>query len=128
MATNPKKTTEKKSVEEYIAAFPEDVRRSLEALRGIIRASVPERATETVRYNMGAFQLDGKDLVYFAGWKKHVSLYSITDEMYAAIQELNAYQTSGVTIKFPLGKPLPAELIAKIVRHRLADMQREMGG
>ena len=128
MATNPKKTTEKKSVEEYIAAFPEDVRRSLEALRGIIRASVPERATETVRYNMGTFQLDGKDLIHFAGWKKHVSLYSITDEMRETIEELKEYGASGVTIKIPLGKPLPTALIAKIVRHRLADMQREMSG
>jgi uncharacterized protein YdhG (YjbR/CyaY superfamily) len=127
VAGKPKKTTEKRSVEAYIASFPEDVRSSLEALRQAIRASVPKHATETVRYNIGAFQLDGKDLIYFAGWKKHVSLYSITDEVYEAIEGLSDYQASGVTIKFPLGKPLPTELIAKIVSHRLADMQRGMG-
>lgn len=128
MATKPKKATENRSIEAYIGAFPEDVRNTLEALRQAIRASVPERATETVRYNMGTFQLDGKDLIHFAGWKKHVSLYSITDEMRETIEELKEYGASGVTIKFPLGKPLPTALIAKIVRHRLADMQREMSG
>ena len=112
MATKPKKATENRSIEAYIGAFPEDVRNTLEALRQAIRASVPERATETVRYNMGTFQLDGKDLIHFAGWKKHVSLYSITDEMRETIEELKEYVR--VPIKFPLSKPLPTTLIAKI--------------
>lgn len=122
MTTKPKKT-----IEEYISSFPEPTQEALQALRQSIRQAVPERATETVRYNMGTFQLDGKDLVYFAGWKKHVSLYPITDEMREAIGELAQHQTSGVTIRFPLGTPLPTSLITEIIKHRLEDMRRDMG-
>lgn len=123
MAAKPRK-----SIDEYIGAFPEDVRRVLLALRQAIRQAVPERATETVRYNMGTFQLDGVDLVHFAGWKKHVSLYPITEEMRASIKELAEHQASGVTVRFPLDEPLPTELIADVVEHRLKEMGHTLSG
>ena len=110
-----------KTTDEYINTFPRDVQDVLQVLRKAIREVVPERATETVRYNMATFQIDGKDLVYFAGWKKHVSLYPITQEMREAMPELAGYKTSGVTVQFPLGKPLPTELIGKIVTWLVKD-------
>lgn len=114
MAKEPPQT-----IDGYIATFPEDVQKLLQSLRSTIRRVVPERATEAVRYNLATFRLDGKDLVYFAGWKKHVSLYPITEEERQSLPELAQYKTSGVTVQFPLGKPLPIELIEKIVRIRL---------
>lgn len=114
VATNPEET-----IDAYIGTFPEDVQKVLQAMRQAIRQAVPERATEAVRYNLATFRLDGEDLVYFAGWKKHVSLYPVTEEMRQSMRELAAYKTSGVTVQFPLDKPLPTALISEIVKQRL---------
>src|SRR5690606_2888388 len=91
----------------------------LQAMREAIRQALPERATEAVRYKLATFRLDGNDFIYFAGWKKHVSLYPITDEDRKSIPELSAYKSTGVTVQFPLDAPLPTALIGKIVKHRL---------
>ena len=75
MATKPE------TVDDYVGTFPENVQAVLGEMREAIRRAVPEGATEAVRYNTATFRLDGKDLVHFSGWKKHVSLYPINDEM-----------------------------------------------
>jgi len=108
-----------RTVDEYIESFPEDSQRVLQALRLAIKDALPERATEAVRYGMAAFRIDEKDVVYFAGWKKHVSLYSITDAMREAIPGLARYKNSGVTVQFPYDQPLPTELVAEVVKWRL---------
>lgn len=108
-------TKSNKTIDDYLGTFPVDAQQVLQAMRRAIRAALPERATEDVRYNLAAFRLDGKDVVYFAGWKKHVSLYPVTDEMRTEMPELAAYKSSGVTIQFPLTEPLPTELIGKVV-------------
>lgn len=114
MAATPGKT-----IDDYISAFPDDVQTVLQALRQTIRLALPERATEAVRYNLATFRLDGEDLIYFAAWKKHVSLYLITEEERKSMPELAAYKSSGVTVQFPLDEPLPTALIRKIVEQRL---------
>ena len=121
-------TKEQRTVEDYIGTFPEDVRQLLETIRRTIRQAAPERATEAVRYDMAAFRLNGKDLVYYAGWKRHVSLYPITESMKATIPELAEHQVSGVTVKFPLDEPLPTALIAEVVRRLVADHGPRAGG
>lgn len=115
MASKPQKT-----VDEYIAAFPDDVQTVLQAMRETIRQALPERATEAMRYNLATFRLDGHDFIHYAGWKKHVSLYPVTDEVRSAIPELADYKSSGVTVHFPHSKPLPTKLIGKIVELHLS--------
>lgn len=115
MATKPEKT-----VEAYIATFPATTQQVLREMRETVRRALPERATEAVRYNMPTFRLDGHDFIHYAGWKKHVSLYPVTDEVRSAIEELAAYKSSGVTVQFPLNKPLPTELIRKVIELHLA--------
>ena len=112
------------TIDDYIRSFPDDAQQVLQSLRQTVRKAAPERATEAIRYNLAAIQLDGYDLLYFAGWKKHVSLYPITDAMKRSMKkEIAAYKTSGVTIQFPLDKPLPAALIRKIVKQRLKEVK-----
>ena len=115
MATKPEQT-----IDDYINGFPEAVQAILRTMRDTIREALPARATEAVRYtNLATFKLDGEDFIYFAGWKNHVSLYPITDEVRSAFPELAAYKSSGETVQFPHSKPLPTELIANIVRWHL---------
>lgn len=120
-------TKTQQTVDEYIGKFPTEAQRVLQDLRRTILDALPEGATETIRYNMAAFQVGGKDVVYFAGWKKHVSLYSITDAMREAVPGLLAYKNSGVTVQFPYDRPLPTDVIADVVRWRLehpAELER----
>ena len=109
-----------KTVDEYIASFPEKVREVLQTLRRTIKEEVPE-ATETIKYGMPTFVFHG-NLVYFAGWKKHIGFYPITQTMEDSIEELSAYKTSGKgTIQFPYNQPLPLPLIRKLVQFRVKE-------
>lgn len=110
------------TIDAYIQRFPDDAQHALETLRKAIRKAAP-KATESISYKMPTFKLDGEPLVYFAGWKKHVSLYPITDSMRRSMKEIARYKTSGVTIQFPLGDPLPLPLIGKIVKQRIKEIQ-----
>jgi uncharacterized protein YdhG (YjbR/CyaY superfamily) len=108
------------TVDEYIQSRPAAVHEMLHQLRRTIREVVPE-AQETIKYQMPTFVLHG-NLVYFAAWKKHISLYPITAEMEATLPELADYTTSGKgTVQFPLGQPLPFDLIRQIVTIRVRE-------
>ncbi len=109
-----------KTIDEYINAFPKEVRTVLQTLRQTIKEEAPD-AEETIKYGMPTFTLHG-NLVYFGAWKKHIGFYPITAAMEASIQELSAYKTSGKgTIQFPLNQPLPLPLIRKIVQFRVKE-------
>ena len=111
------------SVDEYIAAFPPDTRRVLEELRALIRGTVPE-LTERISYAMPTFELDGHYLVYFAGWKKHIALYPATAGMAKEFgEELEPYWSGKGTLQLPLSRPLPADLIRRIVAFRRDEMR-----
>jgi uncharacterized protein YdhG (YjbR/CyaY superfamily) len=86
---------------------------------------VPE-AEETIRYNMPTFNIKGKYLIYFAGWKKHIAVYPFTNEMLREFKEASKYDSSGKgTIKFPHDQPLPLPLIKKIITFRLNEVVKE---
>jgi uncharacterized protein YdhG (YjbR/CyaY superfamily) len=109
-----------KTIDEYIASFPEPIQERLQTLRQTIREEAPQ-AQEAMKYAMPTFILHG-NLVYFAAWKHHIGFYPITAEMEAELDELAAYNTSGKgTIQFPYDQPLPLPLIRQLVAFRVRE-------
>jgi len=105
-------------MDEYISACPADAQVVLEKIRQTVHRAAPE-AVETISYKMPAFDLNGKCLVYFASWKNHISMYPIPGGSEAFKKELSPYIASKGTIKLPLGKPIPYDLVEKIVQARI---------
>jgi uncharacterized protein YdhG (YjbR/CyaY superfamily) len=110
--------TEPWSVEEYISAQPETAQGVLERVRGAIRAALPG-AEEVISYKIPAYRLHGRVVIYFAGWKKHYSIYPATAELVAALkQELAPYELSKGTIRFSYSQRVPVGLIRRIAKFR----------
>jgi uncharacterized protein YdhG (YjbR/CyaY superfamily) len=106
---------------QYFAGLPDDKRAALEKLRRVIQAAVP-RAEECMSYQLPAFHLDGKVLVLFGATNKHCSFYPGSGTAVEAHQgDLRGYNTSKGTIRFDADKPLPASLVRKIVKYRIAE-------
>lgn len=117
------KKTQFKSIDEYIATFPDNMQKILEELRSTIKAAAPD-AGETISYNIPTFTLNGKYLIYFAGWKNHISLYPIPIGTDAFNKQVSKYVEGKGTLKFPMDKPLPMKLIAKIVKLKVAENRK----
>lgn len=115
-------------VEAYLAAVPEPARTTLLKTRAAIRSAVPKEATEGLSYGMPAFRYKGA-LVAYAAFKDHCSFFpmqaSLIDEMK---NELAAYRTSKGTLQFALDKPLPATLVKKMVKRRVAENEKKRPG
>jgi uncharacterized protein YdhG (YjbR/CyaY superfamily) len=112
-----------KTIDEYLRIFPQETREILEEIRGIIHAAAPE-AVETIGYNIPAFDLNGKHLVFFAGYAAHVSIYPVPSGDESLNRELSPYIKGKGTIQFPLNKPIPYELTEKIVKARIEEMKQ----
>ena len=113
------------NIDEYIAAYPEDVRWILEELRATIRNTVPE-AEEKISYQMPAFALKGI-LVYFAAFKNHIGFYPTSSGIERFKNELAIYKSGKGSVQFPIDNPLPLSLITKIVRFRAEEnLARDM--
>jgi uncharacterized protein YdhG (YjbR/CyaY superfamily) len=112
--------TAPKNIDEYIAAFPNDVQEILEQIRMTIRTAAPD-AEETISYQMPTFMLRGKYLVYFAAYKKHIGLYPAPTGIAEFEEELSLYGAGKGTLRFPLDKPIPLDLIARIVKFRISE-------
>jgi len=106
------------TIDEYIAEFPPETRKVLEEMRALIRESAPE-ATETISYAIPTFDLNGH-LVHFAGYAKHIGFYPTGKGAAAFKDELAAYKGGKGSVQFPLGEPLPRDLIRRIVEFRVA--------
>jgi uncharacterized protein YdhG (YjbR/CyaY superfamily) len=110
--------TSSSSVDDYIAAQPEDVQRVLRRVRSAIRRALPG-AEEGISYRIPCYKAGGRPVVYFAGWKAHYSIYPATGQLVTALgEELAPYRISKGTIRFPLDRPVPLRLIARIARLR----------
>ncbi|HUX43262.1 MAG TPA: DUF1801 domain-containing protein [Terracidiphilus sp.] len=118
----------KAAVEAYLARVPEPARTTLETVRAAIRAVAPKEATEAISYGMPAFRYHG-GLVAYAAFKKHCSFFPMSLAVLAGLQnELAAYQTSKGTLQFPQDKPLPAALVKKMVKARVAEIEAKQRG
>ncbi|MFZ1265437.1 MAG: DUF1801 domain-containing protein [Anaerolineae bacterium] len=106
------------SIGEYIAEFPPETQKVLEELRALIKASAPD-ATETISYAIPTFDLNGKHLVHFAGYAGHVGLYPAPSGLEAFKKDLKPYKSGKGSVQFPLGQPLPKDLIRRIVEFRV---------
>jgi len=106
-------------VDLYIARFPDPAREMLMQLRATIQTAAPE-AVEVISYGMPAYKQNGI-LVYFAAYKNHIGFYPTASGIEAFKPELSSFQWSKGTIQFPLDKPLPLELIAKVVSFRVEE-------
>ena len=111
------------SIDEYIAAQPEDVRPLLQSIRETIRAAAPE-ATEKISWQMPTFW-QGENLIHFAAFKKHIGLYPGGEATAEFAERLAGYKTSKGTIQLPLDKPIDYQLITDIVRWRVK--RKEIG-
>jgi uncharacterized protein YdhG (YjbR/CyaY superfamily) len=111
------------SVDEYIASFPDDVQARLGELRATIKAAAPD-ATEKISYGMPTFALNG-NLVYFAAHKNHIGFYPAPRGIEAFKEELAAYEGSKGTVQFPFDRPLPHDLIRRIVQFRAEENRQK---
>ena len=109
------------TIDEYLAAVSADKRAALEKLRKTIKAAAP-KADECISYGLAAFRLNGKPLVAFGAAANHCSFFPMSGHTVAAFKdELTEYETSKGTIRFQADKPLPASLVRKLVKARIAE-------
>jgi uncharacterized protein YdhG (YjbR/CyaY superfamily) len=108
------------TIDEYLAGVPDDKRAALERLREQIRAAAPD-ATEAISYGMPAFKLDGRYFVGFSATKEHCSFYAGRAPVEALAAELTGYRLWKGTINFEPDRPLPPELVMKLVQVRVAE-------
>jgi uncharacterized protein YdhG (YjbR/CyaY superfamily) len=112
------------TVEEYISSFPPDVQAILKKARRSIRKAVPG-AEEVISYQIIAFKVNGKRMVYLGGWKNHVGLYPIPvfDQQFE--EEVSAYRAAKDTLQFPLRKPIPYDLIERVATRLMSTQESE---
>jgi uncharacterized protein YdhG (YjbR/CyaY superfamily) len=108
-----------KNIDEYIAGYPADIQQILQKIRTIVHETAPE-AQETISYQVPTFTLKG-NLVHFAAFKSHISLFPASSGVEKFKNELEGYKTSKGTIQFPLGQPIPYDLIRRIVLFRVQE-------
>ena len=114
-----------KDIDSYLAALPEDQRAALQKVRETIKATAPD-AAESISYGIPTFKYKGQRLIYFGAAKKHCALYGANMEAHR--DELEPYDTSKGTIRFPPDRPPPDALVKKLVTARLAEIEAGAGG
>ena len=108
------------NVEEYVAGFPAETQAVLQQVRAAIKAAAPD-AVECIAYAMPAYKLNGKPLVYFAGYARHIGFYATPTGHAEFAEELSKFKQGKGSVQFPLDEPMPLDLIARIVKFRLRE-------
>ena len=114
-----KKAKKVETIDEYVSTFPKNVQEILEELREAIRDAAPN-TKETISYQIPTFKLKG-NLVHFAAFKNHIGFYPTPSAIVEFEEELSEYETAKGSVKFPMGKPLPIDLIKRIVEFRVTE-------
>jgi uncharacterized protein YdhG (YjbR/CyaY superfamily) len=117
----PERTTAV-SIDDYIAGFPEETRARLEEVRALILEEAPD-ATETISYAVPTFDLKGRHLCHLAAFKNHLSFFPTGKGAEAFAEELQSYKGGKGTVQFPYAQPLPADLIRRLVRYRVGQVE-----
>jgi len=112
------------TIDEYIEFFPENVQRVLEKLRATVQEAAPG-ALESISYDMPTFKLYGQRLAYFSAWKKHIGFYLIPKGNEAFRKELSPYAGEKGSLRFPLDKPIPYDLVKRVVMFRMKEIRRK---
>lgn len=108
------------SIDEYIAAQPAEVQRVLRRVRTILQRALPKTATEAISYQIPTFKIDGRAVIYFAGWKTHYALYPLGEHVTKALaKELSAYEVAKGTVRFPYAERMPTHLLQSIAKLRV---------
>jgi uncharacterized protein YdhG (YjbR/CyaY superfamily) len=107
------------AIDEYISTFPKNVQDILQEFRQVVRGAAP-KAEETISYQIPAFKLNGM-LVWFAAFKNHIGFYPTSSGIEAFKKELSQYKTARGTVRFPIDKPIPYDLVRKIVKYRVKE-------
>ena len=115
-----------RTIDEYIAGFPKDIQEILEKIRSTIRKAAPD-AEEAISYNMPTFRLNGY-LIYFAAYKEHIAIYPAPRGNEEFKEELDSYKGGKGTVRFPLHKPIPLDLVRRIVKFRVKENQARVKG
>lgn len=110
------------TVADYLASFPPDVQKILDKARGAVRKAAPG-AKEVISYQIIAFEVEGRRVVYLAGWKNHIGLYPIPVFEGEFEQEVAPYRAAKDTLRFPLRQPIPYDLISQIVTQLVVRQQ-----
>ena len=111
--------TDFQSVDEYIASQPKESQRVLRRVRTILRGALPKSAEESISYQIPTYKIDGRAVIYFAGWKTHYSLYPLGEHVTTTLaKELAPYEVAKGTVRFPLAERTPTHLIQRIAKLR----------
>jgi uncharacterized protein YdhG (YjbR/CyaY superfamily) len=121
LAAKPKPGAAPKTIDDYLSRIPEPARSTLQKVRAAIRSALPAAATETISYKIPAFR-HGQVIIWFAAFANHCSLFPTGRIIEMFKDDLKPYTLSKGTIQFPTDKPLPATLIKKMVKARLAQI------
>jgi uncharacterized protein YdhG (YjbR/CyaY superfamily) len=119
LKTNPTQT-----VDGYISQFPANIQTRLKAIRSSIKKLAPA-AVESISYGMPAYKLNGKPLVYFAGYDQHVGFYATPSGHEAFAQELSKYKQGKGSVQFPHTEPLPLKLVQRIIKFRVQSLEKK---
>ncbi len=109
-----------KNIDEYIRNYPENVQKILQAIRNLIAKEIPA-GVEVIKYGIPTFRLNGKNLIHFGGYKSHIGFYPAPRAIEKFKDELAEYEGGKGTVQFPLDKPIPYDLIKRIVQFRVTE-------
>lgn len=109
-----------KNVDDYISTFPQKVQILLNKIRAIIKEKAPG-AVESIAYQMPAYKLNNKPLVYFAGFKNHIGFYATPTGHSEFAEELSKYKQGKGSVQFPIDRPIPFDVIGRIIEFRVKE-------
>jgi uncharacterized protein YdhG (YjbR/CyaY superfamily) len=119
------KSTPPKDIDAYIANFPKDVQSILQKIRKIIKKAAPD-TQEKIGYGMPTFTMNGKNLVHFAAFEKHIGFYPTPSGIEKFRKEIDSYKNAKGSVQFPFDQPIPYELIGRITEFRVREQQAKV--